>query len=105
MKLMIVKHFNQYKWELPDEWENVDHKYGAPDPDEVVEQNERQIADNAVIPDDEGDEDVGAGAALTQRQARNDQRLSGRKRLHSDTEIDELSPEKSHTQGTQHRKC
>jgi hypothetical protein len=98
---MIVKHFNRYKWELPDEWENVDHKYGAPDPDEVVEWNERQIAENAAISDDEVDEDVGVGAASTQRR---DQRLSGRKRLHGDTEIDELSSEKSRTQGTQRRK-
>jgi hypothetical protein len=95
---MIVKHFNRYKWELPDEWENVDHKYGAPDPDEAVELNERQIADNAVISDDEEDEDVGVRVAPTQRRARNDQRTSGRKRRHSDIEIDDLSPEKSHTQ-------
>jgi hypothetical protein len=62
---MIVKHFNRYKWELPNKWENVDYKYSAPDPNEVVEQNERQIVNNVVILDDEGDEDVGVGAALT----------------------------------------
>jgi hypothetical protein len=65
MKSMIVKHFNQYKWELPDEWENVDYKYSAPNLDKVVEQNERQIIDNIVILDNKGDKDVGAGAALT----------------------------------------
>jgi hypothetical protein len=109
---MIVKHFNRHKWILPNDWDNVDHKYGGPDPDKEVELNERQIAENAVISDDE----VGEGsevedADITQRRLRYNQRggtplprATRRRARPSDLEIDELSPEKSQTLPSQRRR-
>ena len=66
MKSMIVKHFNQYKWELPDEQENIDYKYSTPDPNEVVEWNKRQIIENTKISDNKRDEKIEVRAALIQ---------------------------------------
>jgi hypothetical protein len=97
-KSMIVKHFNRYKWELPGEWENVDHRYGGPDPDHDIEDNERQIAEKAVISDDEV-EIVSDNEGVRARRLRFAQRAEtprvGRRTRPSDLEIDELSPEKS----------
>ena len=53
---MIIKHFHRYKWELNNDWENIDHIVGAPNEDASIEQSERQIAIEMSISDDEMDE-------------------------------------------------
>jgi hypothetical protein len=52
---MIVKHFHRYKWELDNHWDNVDHVFGAPDPDSIIEDSDRQVAMTMVISSDEED--------------------------------------------------
>lgn len=80
---MIVKHFNRYKWELPDEWDNVDHRFGATDTNTDIEQTERDIELKAVISDDEGDEEV-IDDSSTQRRLR----VTKRRRGVNDLEVD-----------------
>ncbi|OAF63412.1 hypothetical protein VC83_00304 [Pseudogymnoascus destructans] len=41
---MIVKHYHRYKWELDNHWDNIDHVFGAPDPDSIIEDSDRQVA-------------------------------------------------------------
>jgi hypothetical protein len=50
---MIVKHFHRHKWELDNHWDNVDHIFGAPDPDSSIEDSDRQVAMEMVISSDE----------------------------------------------------
>ena len=66
MKLIIVKHFNQYKQELPNEQENIDYKYNTPNSNKVVEQNKRQITENTKILDNKRDKKIEAEVALIQ---------------------------------------
>jgi hypothetical protein len=50
---MIVKHFHRNIWHLGENWDNTAHVFGAPDPDQKVEQNERDLAASFEISDDE----------------------------------------------------
>jgi len=68
---MIIKHFHRHKWELENNWDNVDHIFGAPDADISIEDSERQIALNMSISDDEDESD---DQQTTQRQFRQSQR-------------------------------
>ena len=65
IKSMIIKHFNQHKQKLCNKWENVNYKYSALDPNKVVEQSEKQIADSAKILDDNKDKGIRGELALT----------------------------------------
>jgi hypothetical protein len=106
---MIVKHFYRHKWELNNNWENVDHVFGAPDADSFIEDNERAIAQSMEISDDEEDEMYALDRGFTQRRLRQSQRRAespGRKRAAAtaaldDDLINDLSPENS-TRPSQH---
>ena len=50
---MIMKHFHHNIWYLGENWENTAHMFGAPDSDQEVEQNERELAASLEISDDE----------------------------------------------------
>ena len=58
IKSIIVKHFNWHKQELFNKQENVNYKYSALNPNKVIEQSEKQIADSAKISDDNKDKDI-----------------------------------------------
>ena len=100
---MIVKHFYRHKWELNNNWENVDHVFGAPDADSFIEDSERAIAHSMEISDDEEDEmdDLDEGFTQTQRRLRQSQRRAEspqRKRGAAgldDDRINDSSPENS----------
>ena len=48
-----MKHFHRNIWHLSENWENTEHVLGAPDSDEKVEQNEKELAASCSISDDE----------------------------------------------------
>ena len=67
---MIVKHFYRHKWELNNNWENVDHVFGALDADSFIKDSERAIAHSMEILDDEEDEMDALDEGFTQTQRR-----------------------------------
>ena len=52
---MIVKYFYGNEQQLEENWENIDHVFGAPDSDLQVEQNEKSITVSLEISDDKQD--------------------------------------------------
>ncbi len=63
-----MKHFHRNIWHLGENWENTAHVFGAPDSDEKVEQDERELAASCSISDDEQgmeeEEEVGERLSL-----------------------------------------
>jgi hypothetical protein len=54
---MIIKHFNRKKWQLGNDWDNVNHVFGVIDNRVEMNNSEKEFHNRLVISDDK-DEDI-----------------------------------------------